>query len=192
MNRRDFLSAGLALSSSLIVPGTAIAGDDDYFWSLPRRLRIKRAQTGEYLDTVYWADGAYVPDGYSKLCWILRDTRQNVSAYMDPRLFDVMRAVQSHVEYYGYKAPLLVNSGYRTQRTNDSIEGAAKNSLHMKGRAVDFVMPGLPSVYMGTLASHYKAGGVGFYPDNGFTHMDTGNVRYWLKKKGWNIRPSRS
>jgi uncharacterized protein YcbK (DUF882 family) len=50
----------------------------------------------------------------------------------------------------------------------------------MKGRAVDIVMPGVPANYMGALAAYFKGGGVGFYPSQGFTHIDTGAVRSWV------------
>ena len=75
-----------------------------------------------------------------------------------------------------------MSSGYRNPNTNARTEGAAKNSMHMRGRAVDIIIPDLPVSYLGKLAQHYAAGGVGFYPDRGFIHIDTGNVRSWVTR----------
>lgn len=182
MDRRLFLGAAFGTAASVALPVSAMSDSDAAFWALPRRLRLIRAQTRETLDEVYWADGQLQMSGYLRICHLLRDTHNGKAVYMDPRLLDLMRAVQAYVEYYRYTAPLTINSGYRSPETNQKLEGAAKNSMHLKGKAVDFSMPGLPSEYMGLLASHYLAGGVGFYPASGFTHMDTGNVRYWGKR----------
>lgn len=186
MDRRSFLktTGGLLLAGGFGAFGPEpafAAGNDDAFWSQPRVLRLKRAQTGESLETAYWADGRLLEDGYAKICVLLRDTRENLAVWMDPRLLDLMRAVQAYMAYYGFTQPMIVNSGYRTPQTNAHLEGAAKNSLHMQGKAVDFFFDRIPSNYIGMLASHYRGGGVGFYPDSGFTHMDTGSIRYWAK-----------
>lgn len=37
-----------------------------------------------------------------------------------------------------YKKPMDVNSWYRTKSFNDSLPGASKNSLHLKGLAMDW------------------------------------------------------
>lgn len=191
MDRRVFLAAAFGTAATLALPVSAMSASDADFWALPRRLRLRRAQTGETLDEVYWADGAINMQGYLRICQLMRDTHNGKVVYMDPRLLDLMRAVQSYVEYYNYTSPLVINSGYRSPETNQRLEGAAKNSMHLHGKAVDFSMPGLPSEYMGLLASHYQGGGVGFYPDSGFTHMDTGNVRYWINRRNWPSRPKR-
>ncbi len=185
MDRREFLKSMAALGGGALFSGLPISpalASDEKFWALPRRIQIARAQTGERIDVVYWADGQVQMDGYAQVCALMRDLRENKMTAMDIRLLDLMRAVQAYVQYYGYKAPIMVNSGFRTQKTNAKLEGAAKNSMHLRGKAIDFTLPGLPSDFMGKLAAHYRGGGVGFYPDSKFTHMDTGNVRYWGKK----------
>ena len=55
----------------------------------------------------------------------------------------------------------------------------ATNSLHMKGQATDISLPGrsLRKLYETALAM--KKGGVGYYPDSNFVHVDVGRVRRW-------------
>lgn len=181
LSRRRVLTGFVGAAAGLALPsGFAWAAQDEQsFWTQPRRLRLYRPQTGESFNEVYWADGKLTDAGYVRASHFLRDARANKSVYMDPRLLDLMRAVQGYMEHYGFMSPLIVNSGYRSPATNSKTEGAAHNSMHVVGKALDFTMPGVPSNYMGALASHYQAGGVGFYSRAGFTHMDTGSVRYW-------------
>lgn len=159
------------------------------FWAYPRRLYIKRASTGEEANVVYWENGKISPEGYKQLSWIMRDVKAGQAINMDVRLFDLMYAIQSWVSYYGYKSPIIITSGYRSPKTNSATEGAAKNSLHTRGQATDFYIPGLPWEYVGRLAAAYSAGGVGFYPGQSFIHIDTGRVRYWVH--GLNYYPSK-
>ena len=160
------------------------------FWSYPRKLHIKRPATGEEVNVIYWANGKIVPEGYKQLSWVMRDVKAGQAVNMDVRLFDLMYAIQSWVSYYGYRTPLIITSGYRSPKTNNSTEGAAKNSLHTQGKATDFYIQGLPWEYVGRLAAAYSAGGVGFYPGQRFIHIDTGRVRYCVH--GLNYYPSKN
>lgn len=181
LTRRVFLTRAVASLGGLALPAGFAWGaqDDRAFWALPRRLRLYRPQTRDWVNEVYWADGRLVEEGYARVCHLLRDVRGSEAVYMDPRLLDLVRAVQGYMEHFGFMNPLVIHSGYRSKATNIATEGAARNSMHVQGKAVDFTMPGVPSTYMGALASHYQGGGVGFYSKAGFTHMDTGTVRYW-------------
>jgi uncharacterized protein YcbK (DUF882 family) len=56
--------------------------------------------------------------------------------------------------------------------------GAAPNSQHLLGRAVDFTLPGLDPIVVSKYVQTLGMGGVGNYPT--FTHMDTRGERvYW-------------
>ena len=55
----------------------------------------------------------------------------------------------------------------------------AKNSLHMAGKAVDIRLPGVSLADLRDAAMNCRSGGVGFYPGEGFVHVDTGSVRHW-------------
>lgn len=194
MNRRDFLKAlafipfaqyaEAAQTTSTPIPGQ---GAQD-FWSRPRMVDLQRKDTSERFAIVYWRNGMLDKAGYQKACEVLRDAHVNEIYPMDIRLLDLVCATQAWIRYYGFNAPYLVNSGYRSPKTNARIEGAARNSKHMAGQAIDFTVPGLPADYMGRLAQSFiktdgLGGGVGFYTTAQFTHMDTGRgpERAWVR-----------
>jgi uncharacterized protein YcbK (DUF882 family) len=101
---------------------------------------------------------------------------------MDPTLLDLICATQAWLKYYGHNAPIYINSGYRTIQTNSHLEGAAKNSMHLYGKALDFRVPGLTPMQIAQIAAKFQAGGIGIYPTKNFIHLDTGGVRVWIKK----------
>ncbi|CAN0588617.1 unnamed protein product, partial [Laminaria digitata] len=71
---------------------------------------------------------------------------------------------------------------YRSTKTNNLLRsrggGAARNSLHIKAKAIDFSLPGIPVGAVSQYASWLELGGVGHYPGS-FTHIDTGSIRSW-------------
>lgn len=48
--------------------------------------------------------------------------------------------------------PVLINSGYRSSLVNSAV-GGADNSLHLRGRAADLVVPGMRSAEVARVAS---------------------------------------
>lgn len=161
--------------------------DEKYFSKNgERKIWLYRESTKEQGFIVYANKDGYLKDNYAKLCYLLRDVtgeknRINVptTVLMNPRLFDLLFSIQSFFFDYGHFKPLIVKSGYRTRLTNNNIEGAAKNSMHTYGMACDFVLEGISSTYISKLAYMYKSGGVGFYPNKNFTHVDVGKIRVW-------------
>lgn len=190
MNRRDFLKSCLAGSVALLTPQLVFSAEvrdinsyinDQYFWSLPRSVKLYRVATNQAEDLVYYENGQLIYENYIKLCYLLRDVRANKIYSMDFQLLNLIRATQYYLEYhYGYRDFWHVTSAYRTEETNSSLEGAARNSMHLQGKAIDFVVPGIKSIYMGLIAKSYSAGGVGFYINKNFTHIDTGINRHWV------------
>ena len=193
--RRHFLKASGLLLATTVLPSSwslleagevkpfappGVSGETNTdFWSRPRVLNIKRYQNNESLHIAYYRNNALDIDGYNKICWLMRDIKANKYARIDLRLLDLLCAMQAWVAYYGYTKPFQISSGYRTLATNNHLEGAARNSMHLRGRAVDLIIPELPVSYLGKLAQHYQAGGVGFYPSRGFVHVDTGRISSW-------------
>jgi uncharacterized protein YcbK (DUF882 family) len=55
----------------------------------------------------------------------------------------------------------------------------AKNSFHLKGMAIDIRLPRRRLEDVRAAAIWLAGGGVGYYPESDFVHMDTGPVRIW-------------
>lgn len=152
------------------------------FWAKPRVLNLYRPATGEHRIVCYWRDGALDERGYVEACHMLRDVRGGVTATIDLRMLNILRGMTGWLEAAnGIKDPYEIHSGYRSKKTNDATEGAARDSFHMKGMASDGKIRGLPVDYLGRLIAAYQAGGVGFYVSREFIHSDVGRVRYWAK-----------
>jgi hypothetical protein len=81
---------------------------------------------------------------------------------------------------------LFVNSGYRSPEYNAGLKGAAKNSYHMQGMALDISWSGIDASSREEfvrLARVHGFRGIGRYgPANGnFVHIDIGPERSWSK-----------
>ena len=77
-------------------------------------------------------------------------------------------------------------SGYRSPATNAALRakggehtGVASQSQHMLGKATDIMVPGVTLDRLHGAALALGGGGVGYYPRDGFVHVDTGRVRHW-------------
>jgi uncharacterized protein YcbK (DUF882 family) len=145
-----------------------------------RRLALYNAHTNESLSATYFRDGAYRSDALAQLNQFMRDWRVGQITRMDPTVFDIMAAL---LRLADTSQPMILLSGYRTPQTNAllarSHEGVATNSYHMRGMAVDVTLPGYSLGELHRMALRIGAGGVGYYPSNGFIHVDTGPVRTW-------------
>lgn len=146
-----------------------------------RELELHHLHTREHIDIVYARDGAYLPEALRSLDSFLRDHYSGVVGRIDPKLHDLMHALRQAL---GTDRPFDVVSGYRAPATNAHLKstrggGVATRSLHMEGRAIDLRIPGVPLVDLRDAALELKAGGVGYYPRDGFVHVDTGRVRRW-------------
>jgi uncharacterized protein YcbK (DUF882 family) len=179
MSRRRCLKlVGLALGTTLS-PGLALARPraPEKFEKL---LAFENLHTGESLKTIYWAAGAYVPEALEDINYLLRDYRANEIKPIDPQLLDLLYALRARLET---RRSIQVVSGYRTPATNAALRrhssGVAKNSLHIRGKAVDLRLPGQRLSTLRRAAVSLKGGGVGYYPHSHFIHMDTGRIRYW-------------
>ncbi len=142
-----------------------------------RTLWLHRVQTKEEGRTLYFRDNALVPDGYSLLCYLLRDVRADRVTRVDVKLIHLLFGMQAWMRAVGIRQPLRVDSGYRTPETNAATEGTAARSMNLAGRAADVAVEGVPSAVLARLAARVGAGGVGVYPT--FVYVDTGPVRAW-------------
>lgn len=142
-----------------------------------RRIRMYSQRTGESLDTIYYADGQYIPEVFGEISYFMRDWRENAVRKYDPRNIDILATTLRMLET---EEPYLMISGYRTPRTNRMLRGAASNSYHMRAMAADVRLKSRDVRYISAAAKACNAGGVGYYGRSNFVHMDCGPVRTWL------------
>jgi zinc D-Ala-D-Ala carboxypeptidase len=74
--------------------------------------------------------------------------------------------------------PLLLTSAYRSPEHNKRV-GGAKNSQHMLGIAFDVRMENQDPQKFEAAARAVGFTGFGYYPKQGFMHIDTGAKRSW-------------
>ena len=143
-------------------------------------LSVRRFFTGDSFSGVYWRDGAYDREALRRLDFVFRDLSAEETTPMDPRLFDVLSAVQRRVDS---DDTWDVISAYRAPETNAARARqsgrVSRVSLHMSGMAADCRIPGRQAMGMARLAADMRLGGVGLYRRDGFVHLDCGPVRRW-------------
>ena len=133
-------------------------------------------RTGEAIDTVYFADGRYIPEAFAEINRFMRDWRENAVMKYDPRNVDILAATLGLMDT---REPYLMISGYRTPRTNRMLRGAASHSYHMKAMAADVRLKSRNVKQISGAAFACNGGGVGIYNRSNFVHMDCGPVRSW-------------
>ena len=177
MRRRQFLRSALCLAPLAIAPGLARARVPD---AAPRRLAFYHTHTSETLDIVYRENGAYLPDALAEIRRLFRDFRTGDVHVIDPALLDLLHAVQAAT---GRDGRFEIISAYRSPATNHLLatrsSGVADRSLHLEGRAIDVRLPGVRTSDLHRAALDRAGGGVGYYPESDFVHIDTGRVRRW-------------
>jgi uncharacterized protein YcbK (DUF882 family) len=145
-----------------------------------RALSLHNLHTGERLTAVYWEKGQYIPEALTRIDTLLRDHRNGEVRAMAPRLLDTLAELAGRLET---NKPFEVISGYRSPATNALLRSqghaVAERSLHMDGIAADIRVQGRSLSLMRKTAVAMRAGGVGYYPKDGFIHVDIGRVRTW-------------
>lgn len=174
LTRRQFLAAA---SIPAILGWTSVLASD--FWSQPRSLWLYRQDIGESNRLTYFADGKIIPEGYNAACWMLRDVRAGQTRQMSLVLLDVVCGMSGWYRALGFDNPIVTTSGYRSETTNATTEGAVKNSRHKTGQAHDGFVYGIPVEHQAQVGMYLRGGGVGFYPTKHMVHVDDGNVRTW-------------
>jgi uncharacterized protein YcbK (DUF882 family) len=143
-----------------------------------RRLKLINAHTGETFNGPYRNDGGPIAAAMEDLSAFLRDHYSGETIDYDVGAIDFLAAV---MEAVGARQATVL-SAYRTRATNAMLArtmfGVADNSQHIYGRALDIYLPARLDTAM-EVARAMRRGGVGWYPDSHFIHLDTGPVRNW-------------
>jgi uncharacterized protein YcbK (DUF882 family) len=178
--RRELLRTGLAAAAGAVTLGHAIPALAFADAKGARRLGFKHLHTGETLDVAYWENGAYVPDALGAVNHVLRDWRTGDVHVIEPKLLDLLTALQTRLDK---QERFEVICGYRSPATNamlhEQSSEVATHSLHLVGQAIDIHLPGVELATLRDAASSLQLGGVGYYPQSDFVHVDIGRVRHW-------------
>jgi uncharacterized protein YcbK (DUF882 family) len=166
--------AGVALLIMLAWPVYTIADSGE------RLLSFYNTHTHERLTVIFKDGKQYQPEALKKISYILRDHRSGDIYPMDPKLMDFLYDLLTKVDNHG---EVHIISGYRSPKTNAKLrqksKRVARGSMHMKGKALDFRLPGTDTAVLRDTARAMKRGGVGYYRKSDFIQIDTGRVRNW-------------
>ncbi len=143
-------------------------------------LKLRHQWTGETLEVRYrGADGRYIPEAFAKVKHLMRCRLTGREADVPAGLLEILDALQDR---FGGRTVTVI-CGYRSPELNGALasasDGVAKASLHLRGLAADIRIEGVRTSALRDAAKALKAGGVGYYPSDGFVHVDAGRVRYW-------------
>jgi uncharacterized protein YcbK (DUF882 family) len=145
-----------------------------------KKLRFYCIHTRECLDVCYCRNGVYEADALRRINYILRDHRTGGIMTIDTDLLDLLHDISLKTRS---KSPFHVISGYRSAATNARLRrtgrGVAAKSLHIKGKAIDVRIPGVPTQRLRNESIKMRGGGVGYYRKPDFVHIDVGRIRYW-------------
>jgi uncharacterized protein YcbK (DUF882 family) len=172
ISRRKFLKA--------LVAGATFFSFGDVFASVnsDRVLNMHNVHTGESLNIRYCSFDGYDREALDRINYFLRCHYTNEVEEIDVNVLDLLCDINNAVNN---KKEIQIISGYRSPAYNEYLfehgHKVSRNSLHLKGLAIDFAMEGIGNNGLSNVAKSFSAGGVGTYPD--FVHIDVGRVRYW-------------
>lgn len=190
LSRRGLLKSGIgsagALAALSVAPAAfsafqlaplnvgAKAGDP------ARVLSFYQTHTQETVTATLFECGQFNEEGVKKIEHILRDHRTGEVHPIDRDLLMLLSDLKISL---GTEKPFHIISGFRSSQTNAMLAGksggVAQKSLHMLGQAIDIRIPGVRTVGVRDQAKNMQRGGVGYYAESDFVHVDTGRVRYW-------------
>ena len=164
---------GLVVTATVTPPRDVRAAD-------ARQLSFYHTHTQQSLDVVYYENGKYVDSALDEINRFLKDFRTGDIAEMDPKLLDILHDVRNEL---GSDETFEVISAYRSPQTNEMLRsksgGVARNSQHVLGNAIDVRLRGVRIEKLRDTALELQRGGVGYYQQSDFVHVDTGRVRRW-------------
>lgn len=143
------------------------------------RLVLENIHSGTSATIQYRDEDIYVDAGFRALSALLPCRLTQQETEFPPELLEVLDQIQEH---FGDK-PIQVISGYRSEELNAQLRrqkrGVARQSYHIRGKAMDIRIPGVATREIRDYALSLEAGGVGHYPGRGFVHVDVGPIRRW-------------
>jgi len=178
VSRRSFLK------KSAIVAGGAIVTQNELFANSSdvKILKLRNVHENKIYKAAFFEKDCYKLRGLFEVNKAFIDYRAKEITRIDVDLINLLYDINLHV---GLEKEFDVVSGYRSERTNAKLRrtmsGVAKESYHIKGKAVDIYVPGVSLRKLRDIAMGLGRGGVGYYPRSNFIHVDVGPVRTWRR-----------
>lgn len=174
-HRRSVLKTLLGTSlASLMLPVKQALGIDE------KRLSFYHTHTHKRLDVTFARGDRHIDSALTEINAFLSDFRTGDATTIDPELLDLIYDIR---ESLGSKGTYEVISAYRSPKTNEMLRsqsgGVAKNSQHLLGKAIDVRLDDVDLPKFRDAALAMQRGGVGYYKESNFVHVDTGRVRRW-------------
>jgi uncharacterized protein YcbK (DUF882 family) len=177
---RKFIFAAILLAL-FPASGALAAGADTTSGSPAYSLHLYHLHTGEHIDIVYRVGDHYLPEAVAQLDHFLRDHRTGDVKDYDVKEFDLLHDLMARLGRPNGVIDIVC--GYRTPWSNNYLRehghGVALHSQHMEAKAIDIRIPGVPTAQVRDTALAMQRGGVGYYAQSDFVHVDVGPVRRW-------------
>jgi len=103
------------LGAAAAVTAASFVGAAPAISFAPRSISLYNTHTGEWVRTVYWADGHYIREAVRDINWVLRDHRSDEVRPMNAGVLDILGMLRDRLECHD---PFLVICGYRSESTN--------------------------------------------------------------------------
>ena len=180
-NRRRFLKFS-ALSAVVFLTYGIQTTNAGYWANKERKIKLRNLWTNEKISVVYWQDGKYINKALQTINNLLRDWRTDEVGEIFYQLPDHLIKIATFLDA---DAEFDVISGFRSTRTNSWLagnsEGVSINSLHTIGMAIDIRHPKISTKELFIAGKKLELGGVGYYKESDFVHIDVGPSRTWIK-----------
>lgn len=173
------LLAALAVLLLLALPARAQPASR-FFWSGDGAVELHHAHLEEKIALRYRDQGGrYDPTALARIGHFFRSRTDNGLGQISLRLIELIDFAQDRCS----AERVVLVSGYRSPERNSELRtsgaGVAKASLHTQGMAADLQLVGCDLRELWLDLRQLRVGGVGYYEQDGFLHLDTGPARYW-------------
>jgi uncharacterized protein YcbK (DUF882 family) len=185
MSTRFALIIAAVLALLTWLPGEAYlepvqAGVSPFKYTGDGKLALFDAQTGESVTIVYRdKNGVYEDAALDAIDHLLRCHGKGEEFPISQKLVELVDHLQDH---FGADKVSIV-SGYRSPEYNEHIRRTlgrvAHDSQHLRGMAMDILLPGVTKQQLTSYAESLKSGGVGDYANSRYVHVDVGQARRW-------------
>ncbi len=178
VSRRGFLKKSAVLAGGAIITQQELFADS----SNVKTLKLHNIHENKTYKAEFYEKDCYKLRGLFEVNKAFIDYRAKEITRIDVNLINLLYDINQHI---GLDKEFNVISGYRSEKTNAklrrSMRGVAKESYHIKGQAVDIYVPGVSLRKLKDIAVGLGRGGVGYYPNSNFIHVDVGPVRKWRR-----------